>query len=82
MRGSSDPQLAMLTTVSTEDLIPKDHPFGTKRPCVDTGYYATFNRENVSLVDLKFISKRPTSVQEVNEALIAASTTPASATRA
>jgi glyceraldehyde 3-phosphate dehydrogenase len=28
---------------------------------------------NVSLVDLKFIAKRPTSVQEVNDALIAAS---------
>ena len=28
---------------------------------------------NVSLVDLKFISKRPTTVQEVNDALIAAS---------
>src|SRR3954471_2876068 len=26
MRGSSDPQLAMLTSVSTEDLIPADHP--------------------------------------------------------
>ena len=26
MRGSSDPQLAMLTSLSTEDLIPKDHP--------------------------------------------------------
>jgi hypothetical protein len=26
MRGNSDPQLAMLTTVSTEDLIPGDHP--------------------------------------------------------
>jgi len=36
-----------------ELLIPKDHPFGTKRPCVDTGYYATFNRPNVELVDLR-----------------------------
>ena len=26
MRGSSDPQLAMLTTLSTEELIPADHP--------------------------------------------------------
>ena len=26
MRGSTDPQLAMLTSVSTEDLIPADHP--------------------------------------------------------
>ncbi len=36
-----------------EMLTPKDHHFGTKRPCVDTGYYATFNRPNVSLVDLR-----------------------------
>jgi cyclohexanone monooxygenase len=38
----------------TADLLtPKDHPFATKRPCVDTGYYATYNRDNVELVDLR-----------------------------
>jgi cyclohexanone monooxygenase len=36
-----------------ERLTPKDYPFATKRLCVDTGYYATFNRENVTLVDLR-----------------------------
>ena len=36
MRGSSDPQLAMLTTVSTEDLIPADHPIRKIRVVVDT----------------------------------------------
>ncbi len=36
-----------------ETLSPRNHPFGTKRPCLDTGYYATFNRPNVSLVDLR-----------------------------
>ncbi len=36
-----------------ESLCPKDHPLGTKRICVDTGYYATYNRDNVTLVDLK-----------------------------
>ncbi len=36
-----------------ELLIPTDHPIGTKRLCVDTGYYATFNRDNVTLVDLR-----------------------------
>ena len=41
-----DPQTAEL-------LCPKDHAFGTKRPCLDTGYYATFNRPNVRLVDLR-----------------------------
>ncbi|MGE0384139.1 MAG: alpha/beta hydrolase fold domain-containing protein, partial [Gammaproteobacteria bacterium] len=34
-------------------LCPKDHPFGTKRPCLDSGYYETYNRPNVRLVDLK-----------------------------
>jgi cyclohexanone monooxygenase len=33
-------------------LSPKTYPIGSKRICVDTGYYATFNRDNVSLVDL------------------------------
>lgn len=36
-----------------EKLCPKDHPLGAKRLCVDTGYYETFNRPNVSLVDVK-----------------------------
>jgi cyclohexanone monooxygenase len=34
-------------------LCPDDHPFGTKRLCVDTDYYATYNRPNVTLVDLR-----------------------------
>ena len=33
-------------------LVPTTYPFGAKRPCVDTGYYQTFNRENVTLVDV------------------------------
>lgn len=36
-----------------ESLCPKDHPLGSKRICVDTGYYETYNRPNVKLVDLK-----------------------------
>lgn len=35
-----------------EKLVPKTFPIGSKRLCVDTGYYATFNRDNVELVDL------------------------------
>ncbi len=38
--------------VVAEALVPKDYPFGAKRLCVDTGYYETFNRDNVSLIDL------------------------------
>jgi len=34
-------------------LAPTSYPIGTKRMCVDTGYYATFNRGNVALVDLR-----------------------------
>jgi cyclohexanone monooxygenase len=34
-------------------LQPDDHPIGSKRICVDTDYYATFNRSNVTLVDIK-----------------------------
>jgi cation diffusion facilitator CzcD-associated flavoprotein CzcO len=35
-----------------EKLLPTNHPIVTKRPCVDTGYFETYNRENVDLVDL------------------------------
>jgi cyclohexanone monooxygenase len=34
-------------------LQPDSHPIGTKRICIDTDYFATFNRPNVSLVDIK-----------------------------
>jgi cyclohexanone monooxygenase len=34
-------------------LAPTDHAIGTKRICVDTDYYETFNQPNVSLVDLR-----------------------------
>ncbi|QDF39628.1 alpha/beta hydrolase fold domain-containing protein [Bradyrhizobium symbiodeficiens] len=34
-------------------LMPDDHPFGAKRPCLDTNYYATYNRPNVTLVNLR-----------------------------
>ncbi|SDR23040.1 flavin-containing monooxygenase [Thermostaphylospora chromogena] len=43
------------------DLCP-DYPVGTKRPCLDTGYYETYNRENVHLVNL-----RRTPIVEVTE---------------
>ena len=36
-----------------EALSPRDYAIGTKRLCVDTGYYATFNRDNVTLVDIR-----------------------------
>jgi cyclohexanone monooxygenase len=41
-----DPAVADLLT-------PKDYPIGTKRVCVDTDYFDTFNRDNVTLVDVR-----------------------------
>lgn len=34
-------------------LEPRGYPFATKRPCLDTGYYETYNRDHVHLVDLR-----------------------------
>ena len=34
-------------------LMPRDHAIGAKRICVDTSYYETYNRDNVTLVDLR-----------------------------
>lgn len=52
----NDPKVA-------EKLLPKTFPFGTKRLCLDTGYYATFNRDNVSLVDI-----RETPIERITKA--------------
>src|SRR5262249_55810535 len=34
-------------------LAPASYPIGTKRICIDTDYFETFNRPNVTLVDIK-----------------------------
>ena len=36
-----------------EMLCPKTHPIATKRLCVDDDYFETYNRTNVTLVDLR-----------------------------
>jgi cyclohexanone monooxygenase len=36
-----------------EKLAPRDHPIGTKRICLDTDYFETYNRDNVTLVDVR-----------------------------
>ncbi|MFA7597457.1 MAG: NAD(P)/FAD-dependent oxidoreductase [Novosphingobium sp.] len=38
--------------VLRDKLTPKGFPFGTRRPSVDSGYFRTFNRPNVELVDI------------------------------
>ena len=36
-----------------EKLLPHDHPLGTKRICVDSDYFDTFNHPHVTLVDVR-----------------------------
>jgi cation diffusion facilitator CzcD-associated flavoprotein CzcO len=36
-----------------ETLMPTEYPIGSRRLCVSTGYYESFNRDNVTLVDVK-----------------------------
>ncbi|CAF4069106.1 unnamed protein product [Adineta steineri] len=43
----NDPTIAKL-------LSPNNHLFGIRRPCSGTDYYETFNRDNVTLVDLRY----------------------------
>ncbi|OBI84872.1 cyclohexanone monooxygenase [Mycobacterium sp. E740] len=53
-----DPETAAALTPS--------HPFGCKRPIIDQGYYETFNRGNVSLVDLRrgpIVEVTPTGIR-------------------
>ena len=43
-------------------LQPNDHPIGSKRICIDTDYYAAFNRPNVTLADI-----RSNPIEEITE---------------
>ena len=38
---------------TADALCPTSHPIGTKRICVDSNYYETYNRPNVKLVSLR-----------------------------
>jgi cyclohexanone monooxygenase len=48
---------------TAELLCPNDHPIGTKRLILDTNYYETYNRDNVTLVDI-----RSKPIQEITPA--------------
>ena len=39
--------------VVAEMLVPKDHPFGSKRIPLETEYYEAYNRDNVQLVNIR-----------------------------
>jgi cation diffusion facilitator CzcD-associated flavoprotein CzcO len=54
-----DPEVAEL-------LCPKTYPIGAKRICMDTGYFQAFNRDNVTLVDIRtnpIIAVTPTGLR-------------------
>jgi cation diffusion facilitator CzcD-associated flavoprotein CzcO len=45
---------AIVKDPATADLLADiDHPYAAKRPPIDTAYFETFNRDNVSLVDVR-----------------------------
>jgi len=44
---------AVTDPATAEALSPRDHYFGTKRPCLDSGYFETYNLPHVRLVDLR-----------------------------
>ena len=46
-------RLIVRDPAAAEALTPRDYPIGTKRLCADTDYYETFNRDNVTLVDVR-----------------------------
>ena len=50
-------------------LCPTTYPIGTKRICVDSDYYATYNRDNVRLVDL---NRTPLERIDANGAVLGA----------
>jgi cation diffusion facilitator CzcD-associated flavoprotein CzcO/acetyl esterase/lipase len=59
-----DPELA-------ETLVPQDYPIFTKRLCLDTNYYETFNRDHVELVDLRknpFVAVNETGIENTDAA--------------
>lgn len=50
----------------TARALTPSHPFACKRPIIDQGYYETFNRDNVTLVDLRadpIVSVRPHGIE-------------------
>ena len=46
-------RLRVKDPVKAEKLIPKNHPYGTKRPPGEKNYYEAFNQDNVDVVDLR-----------------------------
>ena len=50
---------SIVTDPKTAEMLCPDNIIGAKRLCVDTNYYATYNRDNVRLIDIR---EQPISV--------------------
>ena len=58
--------------LAVADKLCPSHHIGTKRTCVDTGYFETFNRYNVELVDVRedpLVAVTPTGLRTRTRAL-------------
>lgn len=56
----------IVTDPATAEALTPSHPFACKRPIIDQGYYETYNRDNVTLVDLRvdpIVSIRPGGIE-------------------
>ena len=56
----------IVTNPETAAALTPTHPFGCKRPIIDQGYYQTFNRDDVTLVDLRsgpIVEVTPTGIR-------------------
>ncbi len=55
---------------ATAAALTPSHPFACKRPIIDQGYYETFNRDNVTLIDLRnapIVEVTPTGIRTEQE---------------
>ena len=61
---------SMVQDPAVAELLSPHHHIGTKRTCVDTGYYQIYNQPNVHLVDLKsepFVRMNPGGIETTDQ---------------
>ena len=64
---------------TASDLCPTDYPVATKRPCLDTDYYATYNLPHVRLVNVRkhpIRSQNPASTPSMSHSRSTRSSSP------
>ena len=61
-------QMMLDPEATREGVNARDYPMGCKRPVIDTNYYETYNRDNVTLVDLRRGGIERISASEIDTA--------------